>query len=68
MTRAASTGSDGARPGVAPAPMTWHTVQSAGCTGTQCDVLCDSTWTEAARSEPDSARASATDANVGSSS
>jgi hypothetical protein len=48
--------------------MTRHKAQSAECTGTQLDELCDSMCTKAPRSDAASSRASATDPNAGSSS
>jgi hypothetical protein len=47
---------------------TRQSTQSAGCTRAQLAVLCASTWTVAPRIDSTSARASATDAKVGSTS
>lgn len=66
MWRTGGVGATGAWPVVAPPAMTRQRRQSAACTGTQPGELCSSTCAIAPRSAAASARASATDANVGS--
>jgi hypothetical protein len=68
MKRATGTCAEGAVLVAALEASTRQTTQSAGCTRAQLVLLCASTWIDAPRTDSASARASATDAKVGSTS